>query len=135
VNLRLAFNRPPCDISQEFVLFKSTAVLTSIYKFVDILIINLISLFQLLLLFPHEESEVMSRSFILRSCTPFLLSPFLYIFCQKYSQVSFTQTIYFSGIFLRHKLPDFTTSFHAVILPDLFFDPEDGGGIFLRNVT
>jgi hypothetical protein len=82
---RLTFSWLHGVVSQKIVVFITTAVRTSnptSINLADILIINLITLFQLLPLLPHEESEVMNRVFILHSCTSLSLSSILYTFCQ-----------------------------------------------------
>jgi hypothetical protein len=114
------------------VLFITTGVRTSnptSINLADILIINLITLF-----FAHEESEVMNRSFILHSCTSLSVFSVLCIFCQKNTQVNFIQTTHFKSVVFWDITPELAISSHAAILFGLFFDPEDGDDMFLRNV-
>jgi hypothetical protein len=40
----------------------------------------------------------------------------------------------FRLLYKKEAEPLLSTYFHAGFLLDLFFDPEDGGGMFLRNV-
>jgi hypothetical protein len=40
-----------------------------------------------------------------------------------------------SSIFWDHSVTELSTCFHAGLLLGLFSDPEDGGDLFLRNVS